>query len=283
VSGGVQLPFGDFMQKQDDEWRAWTPKFGIDYRIAEDKLLYLTATRGFKSGGFNFSTFQGSFDPEYVWAYELGLKSDWLDGRLRVNTSVFYYDYSDLQIQGFYVPPDGTAPGVQITNAASAEIKGVEIEMLAQPTEALTLGANFSYLDAAYGDYVTARTAAPDVPVDVTGNRLNNAPEWMANLYAQYTVPLGSAGRISFRGEYRWQDDIFYTVFNDPAVGQDSYGLADAMIYWESANEQWKISVYGRNLTDELYFTSKPDYSPTGVGGSLPEPRNFGVSGSYRF
>lgn len=282
-AGGLPLPFGGFTQQQKNDWKAWTPKFGIDYKIDDNKLLYATATRGFKSGGFNFSGFQDSFDPEYLWAFEAGLKSDWLDGRLRINTSAFYYDYKDLQVQGFYIPDDGGASGVLIANASSAKVKGVEVEMTAQPSKALTLTANLSYLDATYSDYITARSDTPNVPVDVTGNRLNNAPKWMFNAAAQYTTEIGNNGRISLRGEFRWQDDIFYTVFNDPAVGQDSYGLLNAMISWESADEHWKLTAYGRNLTNKLYFTSKPDWSPTGVGGSLPEPRVFGVIGSYRF
>lgn len=283
VIGDTPLPFGNFVQFQKGSWNAWTPKFSIDYKIDEDKLIYASVTRGFKSGGFNFSSFQSPFDPEFLWSYEVGLKSDWLEKRLRMNISAFYYDYKDLQIQGFYIPPDGSAAGVLIANAASAEVKGIELELTASPADGWLLMANAAYLNATYGDYITARSATPNIPVDVTGNRLNNAPKWMFNVAAQYGTEINNIGYVSGRVEFRWQDDIFYTVFNDPAVGQSSYGLLNASLAWESMDKSWKITAYGKNLTDKLYYPAKPDWSPTGVGGALPEPRVFGLNGSYRF
>lgn len=276
VSAG-QLPFGDFSQTQDDSWKAWTPKFGADFKIDESKLIYASVSKGFKSGGFNFSASQSAFDPESLWAYEVGLKTDWLDNRLRINASAFYYDYKNLQIQGNIIPDDGTAVRLEIANATNAEVKGLELELTAQATEELLFSAMAAYLDAQYKNYITSRSTDPDTPIDVTGNRLNSAPKWMYSIAAQYTKSLDGIGVISARGDFRWQDDVYYTVFNDPAVGQGSYGLLNAMISWESLDSHWKVSLYGKNLTDKIYYLEKPDYSPTGIGGALPEPRVFGL------
>lgn len=280
---GVPLPDTDFTQTQDDDWSAWTPKFGLDYKIDDAKLLYASVTKGFKSGGYNATAEQSAFDPESVWAYEVGLKTDWLEKRLRVNASAFYYDYTNLQIQGNIIPDDDSAVRLEISNATNAEVKGLELEVTAQATDELLLSGTLSYLDAQYKDYITSRSTDPDTPIDVTGNRLNNAPKWMYSLAAQYTKTIDGIGTVSVRGDFRWQDDVFYTVFNDPAVGQGSYGLLNGMVSWESMDEAWKVTVYGKNLTDKLYYIEKPDYAPTGIAGAFAEPRVFGVTLDYRF
>ncbi len=89
----------------DATFKAWTPKFRLEYRPAEDVLLYASATRGFKSGGFNLMNTGEEFQPEKIWSYELGFKSTWLEKRLRMNAAAFYYDYKDLQVNQFSVCP----------------------------------------------------------------------------------------------------------------------------------------------------------------------------------
>src|SRR5690606_19064935 len=103
----------------------FTPKFGAEFRATEDLMIYATVSRGFKSGGFNITAaVPGGYDPEKLWAYEVGLNARHLDGRLSSRLSAFYYDYKDLQVQAFIVP--GVA---SITNAASANVSGVEAEL----------------------------------------------------------------------------------------------------------------------------------------------------------
>ncbi|MBW7835062.1 MAG: TonB-dependent receptor [Sphingomonadales bacterium] len=281
---GFELPIG-FTNQDKDSWDGWTPKFGLDYKVNDDVMLYASITRGFKSGGFNFSADQPSFDPEFLWAYEIGIKSDLADKRLRANASAFYYDYTDLQVQGFKDLSDsGGVAGVILTNAANATVKGFELEVTALPVPQFMLSASVAYLDATYDEFITARSAMPTVPVDVSGNVLNNSPKWAFNISAQYDVTLGDKGTLSFRAGYKWQDDVFFnSQFNDPLMGQKSFGLLDARIGYISPDKRWEVSVFGNNLTDKAYYTDMADYSPLGLIGHITPPRTYGIKLAYRY
>ena len=265
----------------DDEWSEVTPKVDVTYKFTDDVFGYVTATKGFKSGGFNFSVPQSSFDPEELIAYETGLKSTWLDNRLRANLSAFYYDYTGLQVQQF-VQTTGAAR-VEITNAADATVLGSELEITALPTQSLLLSAGLAWLDATYDEFITQRTGAPGVNVDVSGNRLAAAPEWAANLAGQLTWPIADLGEASFRLEYRWVDDQYYTPFNDPNANQTSYDLINARIGFTGAEGRWGVALFGRNLANEEYTTAIQDISNAGVARAITDPRAYGVSVSYRF
>ena len=259
----------------------FTPKFGIDYMISEDILGYFTATKGFKSGGFNFSVAQSAFDPEQLWAYEVGIKSDWFDDRLRLNASAFYYDYEDLQVQQF-VAATGT-PRVEITNAATARVIGFELETVAMPTANLKLSAGLSYLDATYDEFVSQRASANTVDIDLSGNRLSAAPEWSANLSAQYSKQVSDLGEASIRVDYQWIDEQFYTPFSDPNARQGSYSLLNANISLLTLDEKWEFSIYGRNLRDEEYISSVLDFARSGVLTNITAPRTYGFRVSYSY
>lgn len=227
----------------------FTPKFGIEYRPIEDVLAYATVSRGFKSGGFNITaTVPGGYEPEDLWAYELGLNTAHLDGRLTSRLSAFYYDYEDLQVQAFILP--GVA---SITNAATAEITGGEAELTAQATDNLQFRVSVGYLDATYGDYREAPIGG-GVVIDASGNRLNNAPEWSASGMAEYLTE-HDWGSLRFRLEYGWQSEVFFTVANTQLFSQGSYGLLNASVGYESPSGRFGVSLWGRNLTDEEYLT----------------------------
>jgi iron complex outermembrane receptor protein len=239
-------------------------------------MLYASATRGYKSGGFNFSATSAdtsAFAPEKVWSYEIGEKSEWLDRRLRVNLTAFRYNYSDLQ--QFLA----TAPGVAIiANAASARVKGVELELAAKPVAGLELAANLSWLSAHYTSYPNApvpQTLGP-FSVDATGNWLNNSPPQSGSLSAQYTWPLGARGVLSARGEYSWQGRQFHEPTNYILQSQGQYGLANASFGYLSADGAWRVDLWGRNLTDKQYFTGTQDAGAT-FSGQPGAPRTYGV------
>ena len=300
-SPGPFTPFGP-PRFARDSWDAWTPKLGLEYRASEDLLYYATATRGFKSGGYNsLQPSNPPYDPEFIWAYEIGAKSQFAGDRVRLNAAAFYYDYSDLQVSTFLNNL------TFITNAAEATVFGVEMELLARPTSQLELGLALSWLDAEYDRFLTAYGSTPCTPVppatscsrplreyDASGNTLINAPEWKANATAQYTVPLGGAGSIVLFGQLSYQDDVYFTQINEPEVGQKAFTLLDARAAWVSDGAQWEVAAYGKNLTDEEYFhngvrftsTSDPAKDVFQIGNALGYPapgRSWGVQASYRF
>ncbi len=312
--GNLVRPPAATTRIDSEKWTKWTPKFGLDWNFSDDVLLYASYTRGFKSGGYN--SYQPSnpvYQPEYITSYEVGVKSDWFDQKLRVNAAAFWYDYSDLQVTSFFQSL------TLVTNAADSTVKGIDLDVLANPIEGLDLGFALSWLDATYDEFLfpygvcrpavindpTCRGIALNQPraLDVSGNTLNNAPEIKGNVFAQYTFPLGGAGSLSVLGQYSYTDDIYFNAANDPNQRQKAYSVADARVAYTTPSGALEVAAWGKNLTDEDYFhnivqftsTSNPPTLP-GPGGVITDPfsignglgypapgRTWGVDLTYRF
>ena len=252
------------------DWKAWTPRFAIDYDINDDVLAYVSATRGFKSGGFQLGD-AGSFDPEFLWSYEAGLKSTLLDKKLRANVGVFQYDYTNLQVVEF-------VGGVATTsNAGEATVRGIEGEFVARVADNFDINATVAYLDATYDVFFEGGE-------DFSGNRLANSPEWAYSFGAQYTVDVSDLGYLTLRGDYAWRDNVDFKRDNLPQFRADTYSLLNARISFVSADELWEVSLYGQNLTDNRYATyitlgrniagaADPNLPVTVFG----EPRQYGI------
>jgi iron complex outermembrane receptor protein len=140
----------------------------------------------------------GAFQPEFAWSYEGGLKRTIADGRVFVNTAVFYNDYKDLQVQTFL------RPGViEVSNAGLATIRGIEVEAAAAAGRGVQLAGHFSWLDATYDRYLA--TVPGGATIDAAGNHLNNAPEWFGSISAVYQLATVGAGTASVRSDVSWQ------------------------------------------------------------------------------
>ncbi|HBO13974.1 MAG TPA: hypothetical protein DD491_14390 [Halieaceae bacterium] len=276
-----------FSNRDDKEsWSDTTPKVGLEYRATDDVLLYLSWSEGFKSGGFNSLDANPSYDPEELSAWEAGIKSDWFDNTLRVNASAFYYDYQDLQVSTFINNLTLT------TNAAEATIYGMEGEVVARPLPALEVGLAFSLLDAEYDEFSDRLGNNPDgTPrvLDLSGNRMPNAPEMKSTLHASYMHSFGDGSSLILSGRYMYQSRVYFSQFNENDVAQASIGLFDASLSWASADGLWEVTLAGRNLTDEDYFhtgvrftsTSDADRDPLGIGSALGYPaagRSWGLN-----
>lgn len=275
------IPIPGYPFARDGEtasWNAFTPRFGADFQVNNQLLIYASATRGFKSGGFNITGTEPAYSPETIWAYEAGLKTTLLDRTLQLNASAFYYDYKDLQVQAF--TPEGT---LDITNAASSTIKGLELEVTATPVSGLQLNLSGAYLDATYDRYVTARSTAPDVELDLSGNRLNFAPEWMFTSAISYNTELADGWRGRVHLDYRWQSRVYFSSFNDRVYSQPSYGLLNAEIAVSTPGDHLELALYGRNLTDKDYTVGAYDFSSTGASKFITEPRVIGARLRYRY
>lgn len=259
-------------------YKASTPKLGLQFQASRDVMIYASATRGFKSGGYNATTGTAlnGFNPEYLWSYETGIKSDWMHHRLRVNGDVFYYKYTDLQVQAFIVP--GT---VNITNAANAHVKGVEIELQAEPVEGLNLGGTLAYLEATYSSYPQAPVAG-GATVNATGHYLDSAPKWAYSLYGQYRFPVMNHGSMFVRGEWSWRAKQYFTPDNSNIQSQDAYGLLNSSFGYDSPDGHWQAVVYGQNLTNRQYITSTGTFSVV-TAGKVGDPRTYGVNVSYTY
>ena len=269
---------GSFYQYVDTvDFDAWTPRVSIQAQASPDTLVYLSAARGFKSGGFNPASPRAglAFNPEYAWSYEVGLKRSMASGRVRANTAVFYTDYRDLQVQSFI------RPGVpDISNAASAIIKGVEVEVGAAARRSLRLSGHFSWLDASYDRFMAVLPGGATRLV--AGNRLNNAPEWSGSGSAVYEFAAGRKGTASVRGDLSWQSQVFFTPVNDAIETQRAYGLVHLRAGFEPASRRWEIAVYVRNAGDQEYITGTGNAAVPAFTARPGEPRLWGTQFTLR-
>ncbi len=237
----------------DDSWSSFSPKGGLEYQINDQVLSYFTVSRGFKSGGFNGRPTTSadevqSYDPEYLTAYEMGIKSDLFDRRLRLNVTGFYYDYTDIQLTVSTATPDGNF--VAITeNAGEAKSKGIEVELQAAPVEGLILEGAIGYIDAEYTDVGTAQNVSAD-------SKFVNTPEWTANASVSYGFDVDKFGQITLRGDWNYRSKYYVNPQNDEAMSQDGFSLFNASIAYQSLDERWKVVLFGSNLTNKKYINN---------------------------
>jgi iron complex outermembrane receptor protein len=292
--GAAGLPFN-----KKDDWDEITPQATLEHHF-DNAMVYLTYSRGFKSGGFNYpaTTTPDGLDPEVLDMIELGMKGDYFNGTLRLNASAYYYDYTDLQVQRA-----SSDTGVTTTeNAANAEILGLEVDAIYAPTDALTLRFGFNFTDSQYKDYEAAQkvfratlgqttaSGAPapgmvDQPFDADGESLLRAPDFsaFATLGYEFTLP---SGYIPLSITYSYKDSFWYDFSTDPIAApwleEDGYGLLSAKIGWVSADDRWSASLWGRNLTDETYHDEVAG-NAMGLRAYYGDPRMYGVDLQYSF
>jgi len=247
VNSGVPIiPFTEV----NEEWDAVSPKLGVDYHITDQMMAYGSVSRGFKSGGFNgrptVAAEVDSFDPEFVTTYELGLKSELLDNRLRVNGSVFFNDYTDIQIGSVSADANNNLVLI-IDNAAEAEVWGVELEFVAQVNEYLSFTGGIGYLNAEYNDVGSA--------TDITeSSEFVKTPEVTASLGVEYAHPLSDLGSLAWRIDGSYSAEVFQDVGNTESIAQGDLTLVSARVVFESASETWEASLFVTNLTDEEHI-----------------------------
>ena len=290
-------PCGD--PGKSENFNEFTYKATVSFKPIERTMLFGTISRGFKSGGMNLPAFGevNVVDPEILTMYELGFKSTF--SVVRWNTSVFYYDYKDLQIS----ITDQTTGGTRIENAAKSRPKGVETDVEWLVMDDLEVGAGGGYLDAKYKDfngdvYVPCAEAVPGTPPadvcdgrgglglalltgqDLSGNRLVNAPKWTGYLRGQYTHDVGGWGVLTLSSILNYRSVAYFDSGN--LFDDKKRTLLSAKIFWSSPNEKYFASVYGENLTDKKYNTVE---SPQATGGwrNAAAPRMMFVSLGMNF
>ncbi len=278
--------------KFEDEEFTGTAK--LTYYWTEDFMTYISYGRGYKSGGTNIDRIDpaltGSpllFDPEISDSYEIGLKGDFLDKKLRINAAVYITDFEDFQANTFV----GT--GFVLQNAGEIQTRGFELEVFALPAEWLTLTSGVAYVDAEYDSFVggscirtpfgnepdAAEPAFPTV-CDSSGNTVGGTPEWTIFGSAQVQHRMQDGGLFYGQLDVNWRDDNPAGTDNDPNKFADSYTLTNLRLGYRFAADRYDVSLWAKNLFDE-------DFSAGGFNsvireGSLSEyhtePRTWGVT-----
>ena len=263
-------------------------KLGLDYTIADNQMVYASWARGFKSGGFTgrigvAADGDTPYGPEKVDTFEVGLKADFLDRRLRTNLAAFYTNYRDMQVAQIYFDPATNVQGNRILNAAKSTIKGFELEVQAIPVDGLTLRSSLAYLDTAYKDFLYFDPVSATF-TQLKGAALQNAPKWQAALGANYTYKMAGGGKIVGDVSWSYTAKKYYTaILNTPRSTVQPMYYIDALLTYHAPDDRFTIGLWGKNLADKRYISTVYD-SPgyMGLVGYAP-PRQFGVSAGFNF
>ncbi len=276
-----------------ESWNEFTPKVTLTYNL-DNGIIYGTFASGFKSGGYNHPLRVGAvIQPETIDMIEVGYKAD-LSDSVRLTSAFFAYSYDDLQVT------KAASGGGTVTteNATDSDIMGLDVDLTWAATEKLTLRFNAEYLDTEYKDYETAGRAPNTVLTgdpaaigygfvffNAEGQEMLRAPELAAYLSMQYDSPIdvgGREGSLSLNMNYAWKDDYLFDFEVDPLVDvtQDAHGILNARA--TLTIDKVSLSVWGKNLTDEVYFFDKV-VAGTNNRGNYGHPRTYGVDFAYRF
>jgi iron complex outermembrane receptor protein len=256
-------------------WSEVTPRAVLSWQAQPGLMAYGSVTRGFTAGGFNgdastAAIFRTPFDPEKVTNYEAGVKSQWLNNRLRLNLSVYKMKYTDKQEL-----VNNAATGIlTIFNAGKVSVKGGELEVAYKPASWLDLSGGYSRLNGVYDSFVVGA-------VNNTGNPLSSAPRKQYSAAANMNLPIGTAGYLTAAANYAWRDTYNTGAANDPNLQLPSYGLANLSVGWESPQHRWKLTGWVKNLNDTRYILTR---STQVVRAEYDgEPRTFGLTLGAKF
>jgi len=262
-----------------DSWGRLTPNANIRFRISPTLMTYLTASKGFKSGGFNDALGDANgiaFGPESLWNYEAGLKTELFDRRLSINAAIYSMRWNDIQITT--QNPATTFFNPIILNAGRAHSRGVEIEVDARISDRLRLSGNVAVQDAKYEEGL--------LPNGQPLRFIPFAPAYTGTINADYTVPTG-IGPLTVQAEYQLRGRSYLTTNNDPDGRVGAYGLLNLRMTLASGNDRWRVSLFGKNVTDKTYMTRLFDLYDNTLNGqkliTLGEPRTYGVEYRVNF
>jgi iron complex outermembrane recepter protein len=269
------IPLSSLSYSQDN----LSGKIGLDYKLADGNLLYASVSRGYRAPSFNAQAF---FDPselsvakpEQVTSYEVGAKTQFLDRRITLNVAGFYYDYRNQQ----FINVDPVLGSQTLLNIPKSRIYGGEAELTIRASDRLTLHSGMGVL-------ATKIQRGSVSGVDVSGNRLSNAPTFTFNATIDLTLVDGDMGKLSVHPDVAYQSSQFFEVLNIPRLRQTSYALVGGHIDWESADGRFNASVWGKNLSNKFYFTSRLDLL-AGFGfdyNHIGNPRTYGVTVGAKF
>ena len=273
------LTAGDNFSESDSE-DEWLGKISIQHFMAENTMLFASFSTGYKgqaydiSTGFNQDKADNPVGSESSDSYEVGVKTTLLDQRLQLNAVAFYTEYDDYQAQNTEL--NNGELKLAITNVGSLETKGVEIDTIALLGDYVTLNASIAWIDATVDDYPGAACYRGQTEAqgcveitpgsgafvqDLSGQDLNNSPDWKVNLGGRVDIPLNSMpfdGFLNFT--YNWQDEVNFDLLGSPDTVQDSYGIFNmsAGILERDAG-RYRVEVFVNNVFDEDYAAALAD------------------------
>ena len=311
--------FGSFINvprpisEAEDSFDDFSPRLGLRYRATDDVNVYATVSKGYKAGGNSVGNntnaegapaFSVPYGDESLWNYEVGLKSEWFDRRLRVNASAFYMDWTDLQLEAFrfLTPGDLSSNFEQTINVGKAQARGAELEFLALASDRLSFGGSVGVLDTEITSDTTAQITG-GFDVELKGLVLPKAPELTWNLFGEYRWSVGRDNAYWVRVDFIHRDGqysdvegltVAQTTGPSPNSGRvralpygefpfrsPDYDLVNLRAGYDA--ERFSVGVFVENLTDEEYYTgTQENFGASGIR-LRPHQRVIGANMEFRF
>jgi iron complex outermembrane receptor protein len=270
---------GDLTENDSDNW---TGKVELDWRPAEDVLVYGSVGRGVKAAGFNAGLLdengvfnsvtpeQVPFEEETLTSFEVGVKSSFADGMARLNASAYYYDYQDFQAFAFQNLG-------QIIFNTDATVNGAEVELTLSPIEPLEMLFGVSWINEAEAEDI------PSVADRFRDRRLVLAPVWQFNTILRYTFPLAAGGSVALQWDGFVQTETYFDIQNHPISKSDDYSVWNARVV-NSPDDAWTLTGWVNNVFEEEYLQYTFDFTTFGYNQlGYGRPRWAGLTASYRF
>lgn len=275
----IRTPFQDSLDEDNVSWRV-----GLNYKPSQDVLIYGLASRGFKSGSFPTvpASTTAQFTPvtqESVLAYEVGTKLTLLDNTLQVNAAVFHYRYDDKQVRGIILDPVFNQLE-QLVNIPRSTIRGAEIELTSRPVDGLTLRAGATYVDSEVKAFTGINNSREFG--DFRGSALPFSPKWHVVADIDYRWSL--SGRLgAFVGSnLLYNSESSSTVGDPPSSRIKAFTTIDVRAGVMAADERWSLTFWGRNVTDEYYWTNQ-FVTQDVITRYVAKPVTYGATFSWRF
>ncbi|MEE4216059.1 MAG: TonB-dependent receptor [Xanthomonadales bacterium] len=321
--GGLRYAEDGKTQKDALDWSVWPPvtdpgtgldaswdkvlwKAGAEYDLSENVMSYLTASTGYRAGGFN-SQIAGvpeTYDPEEVLALELGFKSYLLDGSMTMNIAAYWNDYSDMQAQSFIALPGDTAVTEFTENGGAVDVKGMEVEMtwVPQNNRNWYIAAQLSVMNAEFGTYGISKINGlgdlggrqdldnPDEPLlSLRGWSPAMSPTFTFGTQISYDFQMGDNGVLTPYAQVYYSDSYYGFDVNMPGNRQDAFAKLDLRLIWTSPAGAWNINAFVLNATDEAVFDRALIFNPSqrselaSIQTNWGNPRTWGVSVKWNF
>jgi outer membrane receptor protein involved in Fe transport len=278
------------IEQLKDTWNAPTGTVRLTYRFREDTHVFWKYTRGWKPGTYNAtSSVQKDFRtgvlgpniavarPESIDAFETGVRGSWLEGRIGLDFSLFYYSYSDYQIFTAQQFASGQ-PEFVILNAEKAEVYGAEVDAVLRPWAGAFANVRFGWLESQFLDFVQVQQAEVSSPEGIvvvnrelqnTGNPLLNSPRFKVSLTGEQTLPLGRWGSLTARYDGVWTNTTYYDATEghgipnvdnvqylpEDTIAQPAFWLHNVRLSYRPPGGRFEIAGWVRNLTNKAYKT----------------------------
>ncbi len=270
--------FNCAMDNLHGKWDNFTPKLGAQFRMSDNTQLYGFWTQGYRSGGFNFRNARpdlippGPTDEEQNNTFELGFKSDFMDGRMRLNVAVFHNEIKDMQRE--LNVPDPQVIVLQATiNAGDVTISGVEVDFVALITDTFSINLSYGQLDGKY-DRVEPAYAA------LLGPELPRLAPTNYSVGFSWDLSLGSAGLLNVTANHSFRERHPYNDSNTEFF--EDQKRTNASLNWISPSEQWNVSFYGKNLEDEANWGNLTSIAGLWTAGPMKKGRFLGLEVNFR-